>query len=195
MAVRDTGINPKTPANCCGRWSADHTGQMAPEVFFTVCYNMSKPPPSLASEHAFHPAVLSGYSRRRVKLADYPGIIEQDGHTVRGTLATGLTQANLYRLDYFEGNEYERQTVKVKVDKAGVSNGDDDDGGGGGGVEAYVYVFKNPARLESREWDYDEFRREKLRHWSRADLVFDGRSGPHPHIGFSTAQHLTPNRL
>ncbi len=143
---------------------------MAAEVFFTVCYDMSRPRASLASEHSFLPAVLSGYSRRRVAHQDYPGVIEQAGHSVRGTLARGLTAANLHRLDYFEGFEYERRRLKVTVlseDGAGTDAAEEE-------VEAFVYVFKDPARLESREWDYDEFRREKLKHWSRADYAFDG---------------------
>jgi len=145
---------------------------MAPEVFFTVCYNMSRPPPALANDHSFHPAVLPGFSRRRVKTEDYPGITEQEGHEVRGTLATGLTETNIYRLDYFEGGEYERRILKVKVLKH------KNDGGPEGeeweDVNASVYVFQNPDRLEAREWDYEEFRREKLQKWSRADYVFDG---------------------
>ena len=147
--------------------------QMAPEVFYTVCYNMSRPPPALAMEHSFHSALLPGFSRRRVKLVDYPGITEQDGHVVRGTLATGLTKTNLYRLDHFEGAEYERRKVKVRVSKQ--KDGGDYAGEDWDEVEAHVYVFTNPARLEAREWDYDEFRREKLRKWSRADYVFEGK--------------------
>ena len=145
---------------------------MAPEVFFTVCYNMSRPPPALAKEHSFHPARLKGYSRRRVQSEDYPGITEQEGHFVRGTLATGLTATNLYRLDYFEGSEYERRRAKVEVLKAGSGDGKTEEIWEE--VEASVYVFRSPSRLEAREWDYDEFRREKLRKWSRADYVFEG---------------------
>ncbi len=130
-------------------------------------------PPSLAKDHTFHPALLPGYSRRRVRDADYPGITEEEGHVVRGVFATGLTEANLYRLDYFEGSEYERRKVKVKLlDQAP----DGSMGAEGQEVDAHVYIFKDPSHLETREWDFDEFRREKLRYWSRAEVAFDGQS-------------------
>jgi len=174
---------------------AKDSKQMAPEVFFTVCYNMSRPPPSLADEHSFHPAVLPGFSRRRVTLADYPGVIEQDGHVVRGTLATGLTEANIYRLDHFEGAEYERRKIKVRVQKQ-KGPGSDAVDADWAEVEANVYVFNNPARLEAREWDYEEFRREKLRKWSRADYVFDGKVPRwRPPGGFRVYVRLTSRRL
>jgi hypothetical protein len=147
---------------------------MAPEVFFTVCYNMARPPASLANEHSFKAAMLDDYSRRRVSGEDYPGIMPEQAHCVRGTLATGLTETNLYRLDYFEGSEYERITVKVKILKSEILSEGKTENEVEQEVDAFVYIFKNPARLEEREWDYDEFRRDKLRKWSRADFVFEG---------------------
>lgn len=72
---------------------------------------------------------------------------------------TGLTDAEIVRLDYFEGSEYEREWVEVEV--LGV----------GGEVkevkrtETYVYTA-GERRLEEKEWDYEEFRREKLRNWA-----------------------------
>ncbi len=147
---------------------------MAPEVFFTVCYSKSRLSSSVVGKHSFHPAILADHSRRRVRWEDYPGATEQAGHTIRGTFATGLSDANMRRLDVFEGSEYERRKVKVKV----LGDGDGDDGGSGAQdteeVEAWVYIFNNPGRLEEKEWDYEEFRREKLQRWSRADYVFEG---------------------
>jgi len=42
---------------------------------------------------------------RRVKHADYPGITPDSDHEVRGMYVTGLTSANMYKLDQFEGDE------------------------------------------------------------------------------------------
>ncbi|XP_006459406.1 hypothetical protein AGABI2DRAFT_191392 [Agaricus bisporus var. bisporus H97] len=75
------------------------------------------------------PAVLVEYTRHRVKLADYPGVVplarssyklfngredlSQEDRCVRGTLVTGLTRHDIRLLDYFEGTEYTRDPVKV----------------------------------------------------------------------------------
>lgn len=36
------------------------------------------------------------------------------------------------------------------------------------------YIFMDTDQLEDREWDFAEFRREKLRKWTRAGYVFAG---------------------
>lgn len=87
------GVSPKT-------YTAFFYGTlMASEVFFTVCFRMANPPQALKSEYTFRPAILHGYCRRRVKDADYPGIVPDAEHTVRGTYVTGLTEANLVKLE------------------------------------------------------------------------------------------------
>lgn len=146
---------------------------MAPEVFFTVCYRNSPIDSKfLKSLHEFKPALLHGYCRRRVRHADYPGIIPDADHEVRGTLVTGLTSANIHHLDFFEGSEYTREKVKVKL----LTKVGDDEGQGnveGGEVETNVYVFKHPEYLEEREWDFHEFRTQKMKRWTREDYGFD----------------------
>ncbi|TGJ86463.1 hypothetical protein E0Z10_g2319 [Xylaria hypoxylon] len=151
---------------------------MAPEVFFTVCYRLSSDAVAvLKSLHQFQPAILHGYCRRldsgsRIKLADYPGITPDPGHDVRGVYVTGLTEANMYHLDQFEGSEYERKTVKARL----LSKVGDDKGNGnveGEVVECEVYVFNNPTQLEDREWDFEEFRTQKMKNWTREDYGFD----------------------
>ncbi|EGS21087.1 disease resistance protein aig2-like protein [Thermochaetoides thermophila DSM 1495] len=146
---------------------------MAPEVFFTVCYDTKNVPEEVKKRHNFHEAILHGYCRRRVRNADYPGITEDKEHTVRGIYVTGLSAHNMARLDFFEGSEYERRTVTVrlleKIDK------------GDGTFElvegeertAEVYVFLPTGGLEGDEWDYEQFRREKMAYWTRAGYGFD----------------------
>ncbi|KAK3955375.1 AIG2-like family-domain-containing protein [Pseudoneurospora amorphoporcata] len=147
---------------------------MVPEVFYTVCYNTKTVPDAIAAQHTFTPAILPGYCRRRVKWADYPGITEDADHTVLGILATGLTRANMGKLDHFEGAEYERRTVKVKLlEKVGdVKTGEGNVEAVDGERAAQVYVFMPTQHLEEKEWDLEEFRKEKLKLWTRADLVF-----------------------
>ena len=154
---------------------------MAPEVFFTVCYRAGRPPAAIANGHVFRSAVLPGFTRHRVQNQEYPGIIEDDtpGACVRGTLVSGVTDGNQHQLDYFEGSEYERRTVEVVLDAA--SDKAVEDAGGAGSekkktVNAQVYVYKYPNQLERREWDFDEFRREKMHKWARADYTFEGSS-------------------
>lgn len=77
---------------------------------------------------------------------------------------TGLTDANMYHLDYFEGSEYVRKTVKVRLlsqasDDGKVVEGDE--------VECEVYVFEDTKHLEDREWDFREFREQKMKLWTR----------------------------
>ncbi|KAM7221108.1 hypothetical protein V8F06_003493 [Rhypophila decipiens] len=157
---------------------------MVPEVVYTVCYNAKNVPKSISKQHTFNPAILHGYSRHRVADADYPGIIADkagENNTVFGMLVTGLTKANLKKLDYFEGDQYERREVKVKLlEKVGNAQGE-------GNIEgeertAQVYVFNDENALEKREWDFEEFRRDKLHKWTRAGFVFKDCDPDHPAV-------------
>lgn len=73
---------------------------MEPQVFFSVCYNDRAPAKDIQTRHNFVPAVLHGYCRRRVRHADYPGMIEDADHSVFGMVVSGITRDNLERLDY-----------------------------------------------------------------------------------------------
>ena len=167
---------------------------MVPQVFYSVCYNSKDVPPAIAALHTFRPAVLEGFSRRRVRCADYPGMTEEEGASVLGTLATGLTRANIEKLDYFEGAQYERRKVTVKVVRgqvvgpsgptsaavsaAGAGAAEGEKGAAAADeeeVEAETYVFLDKRDLEEREWDVEEFKRERLRLWTRAGYVFEGK--------------------
>ncbi|KAI1075257.1 AIG2-like family-domain-containing protein [Whalleya microplaca] len=156
---------------------------MAAEVFFTVCYRFSKENVALLkSLHNFQPAILHGFCRRHVKDADYPGITPDSDHEVRGMYVTGLTDANLYHLDNFEGDEYDRVKVKVHL----LAKVGDNQGRGnveGEEVECEVYVFKDPTRLEDHEWDFEEFRSQKMKRWTRDDY------------GFEDSDHFAPQRV
>ncbi|KAK6833918.1 hypothetical protein PG990_001250 [Apiospora arundinis] len=159
---------------------------MAPEVFFTVCYNGFEIDTSiLKTLHTFQPAVLHGFRRHCVKHAEYPGITPDAGSekaSVRGMYVTGLTDANMSHLDRFEGSEYERRAVKAKL----LSKVGDDEGEGnveGEEVECQTYVYMDPKNLEPREWDYHHFRTEKMKYWTREDY------------GFEDTDHLSPAEM
>ncbi|KAK3308727.1 AIG2-like family-domain-containing protein [Chaetomium strumarium] len=146
---------------------------MVPEVFYSVCYLDKNPPKAITKLHTFHPAILPGYCRRRVKYADYPGIVADNGHQVFGTYATGLTRANMAKLDFFEGRQYERRTVTVTVLPGQPGNPKGQANIQGKEEKAEVYVFLDPRELEEEEWDLEEFRREKLRFWTRGGHAFE----------------------
>lgn len=143
--------------------------QMAPEVFFTVCYGDEWPPEAIRGLHTFEPAILNGHCRHRVHLCAYPGVVPQDGHSVRGIYATGLTDANMQRLDDFEGSEYKR--VNVTVQLLG-SKGNAE--AVGETKETSVYIFLLPQDLEKREWDFEEFRRDNMKMWTRKRSGYGG---------------------
>lgn len=99
-------------------------------------------------------AILPGYSRRHVRKADYPAIIPDSNTAVRGTLARNLTDADVRRLDIFEGDEYARAPVEVQTMPGGET------------VAAHTYVWIAPeSRLEESEWDFDAFVKDKMRFW------------------------------
>lgn len=150
---------------------------MEPQVFFSVCYDDKSPPSDVRQRHAFTPAILHGYCRRRVRGADYPGMVEDAAHTVRGTVVSGITKAGLDRLDFFEGRQYDRRVVRPKLL---VQVGDEATGDGNVEGEQIVtesYIFLDTRELEDKEWDFAEFKRDKLQKWTRAGYVFEGRSG------------------
>jgi len=144
---------------------------MVREILHRVCYGAGqvKSDPAkalLASQLSIQPAILHDFCRHRVRSCDYPGIIPEKGHTVRGTYVTGLTDGDIYRLDYFEGDEYERRKVKVKL----VNEGE-----GGKELEAETYVYiAGDETLEKMEWDFEEFRRERLHRWTGESEEYQG---------------------
>nr|POE65712.1 protein aig2 c [Quercus suber] len=145
---------------------------MAPEVLHRVCHGgMDAANPIYAMHNlCIRPAILPDFERHRVKAADYPAIIPRRDASVRGTLVTGLTDADIWRLDIFEGDEYQRREVAARVC---AGDGTDDvyerqERAAEVVVETYVWVA-GEQRLEEGEWDFEEFRREKMVRWVGAE--------------------------
>lgn len=145
---------------------------MEPQVFYLVCYNNKDPSEEVKKQHTFQPAILHGYCRRRVRSADYPGMTEEAGHSVRGAVVTGLTKHNLDKLDYFEGSSYDRRVVRPKL-LTQVGNDKGEGNVEGEQVITESYIFLDQKSLEDKEWDFQEFRRDKLKQWTRAGYVFE----------------------
>ena len=144
---------------------------MAPQVLHRVCHGGSQPDNPIYKAHNLksYPAILHNHRRHRVKGADYPAIVPHEGSKVRGTYVTGLTAADIWRLDIFEGSEYRRDHVKPRI----LTHIGDEDGKGnveGEEVQAETYIWcSSPRGLEAREWDFGEFQREKMRFWVGAE--------------------------
>jgi hypothetical protein len=111
-----------------------------------------------------------------------------NGASVLGTLVTGLTDGDIYRLDLFEGDPYIKEEVTVRTLRSdGDENGQGslqdvlkgvvDSGGGGGAhgasdleagkeVVAVTYVWiAGVDKLDEVEWDLETFKREKMAKW------------------------------
>src|SRR5436305_7235306 len=144
---------------------------MAPGILYRVIYGNPNPEPWRQKPTTVRPEILESHRRHRVKYRSYPAIVPRTGSCVRGSVVSGLTQGDIYRLDIFEGDQYVRKKVKVKVLKdvrlgQGLPNGElaehlSEE------VEAETYIWKDDlSELEDQEWDFDEFRREEMKFWT-----------------------------
>ncbi len=100
-------------------------------------------------------ALLEGHARFRLRNKVYPAIVAQPGQSVPGLLYTGVTTAELARLDEYEGPLYERR--ELRVSSAGTE------------TLAFTYVLSDRARhlLSPEPWDIEQFRREHLASYLR----------------------------
>lgn len=92
------------------------------------------------------PAFLPHYSRRLIFLDTYPLLIaDNQSNGLIGTLYWDLTPMDMQRLDWFEGEIYQRISVKVCT--------------AGGSIECDTYVPKDPYKVLARQdlWRGDFF--------------------------------------
>lgn len=151
-----------------------HDSQMEPQVLYRVCYGSSTPSSFQKSLLTIRPAILHAHCRRRVLDRDYPAIIPSPHDSVRGTYVQGLTDGDIFRLDIFEGDEYERRKVKIRLlDVAGNDGGEGNVEGEEVEVATYIWVAGED-ELEDGEWDFGEFRREKMQRWIGGREEYDG---------------------
>ena len=188
---------------------------MAPQILHRVIHGSPTPESWQKALLTFRPAVLHGYRRHRVRGADYPGIVPVPGPgssistpnstfsgagdtdtsnaeaagSVLGTVVSGLTDGDVHRLDIFEGSDYVKEKVCVRVlrEALSVEGHDGHDGDGkhlrdvldaagaefadeGEEVSAATYVFiAGEGKLEEAEWDFEAFKRDKMAWWVTAD--------------------------
>lgn len=142
---------------------------MAPKVLRRVCHGPHAHESATSTVITVRPALLKSHRRHRVLGAEYPAIVPHESSTVRGTLVEGLTDGDIWRLDIFEGDEYERKKVSVRVitsEEQG-TGGEPSEGQLGNEIEAESYIWiAGEHQLEDEEWDFDEFMREKMVYWA-----------------------------
>jgi gamma-glutamylcyclotransferase (GGCT)/AIG2-like uncharacterized protein YtfP len=96
-------------------------------------------------------AQLACYKMRRVKGAEYPGIVDCETESVSGVLYAEVDEQSMRVLDAFEGEEYERKEVVVKLDS-------------GEELKAFAYVIRPQyrSRLSDAPWDFEAFMQTEL---------------------------------
>lgn len=112
---------------------------MCEEIMFAVC----------GAAAASTPATLAGYRRHPVADEAYPGMVPAADAHVEGVLYRDLTPAAIARLDAFEGPQYRRDTVSVRL------------ADGSTVVDAETYVFRPEFAhlLLPGDWDFEHFLR------------------------------------
>lgn len=89
-------------------------------------------------------AVLADHARYAIANECYPGMVRQSGATVQGVLYFDVDAADLARLDIFEGADYRRAAIAVRLPD-------------GAQVQAETYLYIRPQRLLSAEWKAADF--------------------------------------
>ncbi|KAF2646848.1 hypothetical protein P280DRAFT_441284 [Massarina eburnea CBS 473.64] len=165
---------------------------MAPPVLHRVIWGTtSAPTPVHASSLTIRPAILPAHQRHKVRGADYPAVLpcaagapatgsspDASPPSVRGTLVQGLTSGDMWRLDIFEGSDYTRRKVRVRVVESAhpeTSPSPQDGNPSTEEIEAETYIWTaSPSALEASEWDFSEFVREKMGRWTGEEVLDEG---------------------
>ncbi|KAJ4315641.1 hypothetical protein N0V94_005838 [Neodidymelliopsis sp. IMI 364377] len=133
---------------------------MAPEVLHRVCHGTVEPTNEQHLRLPSRPARLLHHQRHRIKGLDYPAVIpcESPHAAVLGQLVSGLTDEDMWRLDIFEGKEYERRKVDVEImdEKTGEVERAE--------CETYIWT-SDETLLDKREWNFEKFHKEVMKDW------------------------------
>lgn len=112
---------------------------MFPEVWTRV----------VAGDYRSVHARLDGHARFEVRNQTYPGMVPQERSHVAGVLYIDVDEADLERLDHFEGDDYQRVTREVTCED-GVARA------------AETYVYRLPDGLQKTSWEPDGFAMQRF---------------------------------
>ncbi|KAF9900066.1 hypothetical protein EC991_007951 [Linnemannia zychae] len=140
---------------------------------------VTRPGPDSNSRFAVK-ATIQGYTRFTYHNQPYPGMIPSTNplEIVEGLLVFGHTPLELHRLDQFEGSEYPRSTIPVKLLSSVPSlytiDGREEGYQENETIDAFVYLFTGPLKhLDlQRPWDYEQFKRDHVKDWMTVDATF-----------------------
>ncbi|HEB86408.1 MAG TPA: gamma-glutamylcyclotransferase [Gammaproteobacteria bacterium] len=97
------------------------------------------------------PARLEGYARYQLKNHAYPGIIQEVGASITGTLYLDLDDMLMAQMDEYEDTCYEKRRLQVLTGDGMTRD-----------AQAYVVPEENRELLSSQPWDREHFIREEL---------------------------------
>ncbi|MCB1876483.1 MAG: gamma-glutamylcyclotransferase [Chromatiales bacterium] len=121
----------------------------------------------LGGNLAAEPARLTGYRRCALRGAWYPGIVEDRRGQVSGSVYRGINFLQLKRLDTYEGEEYRRVPVSVRL-----ADGLDE--------STWVYVLRGSSRRRClrADWDPEQFIEVRMRAYLRRMHALGVTHGP-----------------
>lgn len=102
----------------------------------------------VAGKYRKLPAILGGYDRKMARGEKFPVLFPHAlSSQVEGFVYLDISDADLKKLDYFEGEYYFRKSVEVLVLESGK-------------LPAAVYVLKEEyySIISNRDWDPEHFR-------------------------------------
>jgi len=94
-------------------------------------------------------ATLAGHARFALKDETYPGVVVQPESEVAGLLYFDVSAADVAALDAFEGHEYRRVPVGVRLDSGEI-------------VDAQTYLYLLPEKLSDSPWMPEAFQMERF---------------------------------
>lgn len=89
-------------------------------------------------------ATLDQHARFALVDDTYPGMVATPGSMVAGVVYFDVDAADLTALDHFEGNEYQRTAVQLRLED-------------GTALAAQTYLFQALGRLSDQPWIPDTF--------------------------------------
>lgn len=103
----------------------------------------------VAGRYRSSAATLAGHARFALRDDTYPGTVAAPGGTVAGVVYFDIDAADLAALDHFEGSEYRRTDVQLRLDDGSV-------------LAAQTYLFEAHGRLSDQPWNPDTFALERF---------------------------------
>jgi hypothetical protein len=114
-------------------------------------------------------ATIHGFARRRVRDKSFPILVPLSGGRAEGVLVTNLTQTDIARLQFFEGQQYVLVALPVEC--------------GGKQLSAQVFLPTDRLQAEETPWDFDswvESERDLFRAMAEKRM---SQYGQHQHLG------------